>query len=258
MIRAVALTLAVTLAGITLSADANLAPTGTLRAAFLANNPVHARTDAATGAITGPVVDLVERLAGQLHVPFKMVPVPNAAGVIRAVNGGAADIGFLAYDAGRAQEVDFAGPFAVMFNTYVVPAASTLRSVSDVDRAGRQVGAVKGQTQEIFLGRTLKQARVRAFDAMLPRAEIERLFGGRELDAFAVNRQTAQDLADGSAGRLRVLDGSYVDVAQSFVVRKGDRDAAALLDRFVADLKRTDFIQRSLARAGVIGAGVAP
>lgn len=258
MIRAVALTLALTLAAIAVSADTNLAPTGTLRAAFLANNPVHARTDATTGAITGPVVDLVERLAGQLHVPFKMVPAPNAAGVIRAINTGAADVGFLAYDTTRAQEVDFAGPFAVMFNSYVAPAASSLRTVNDVDKAGVQVGAVKGQTQEIFLGRTLKQARLRPFDAMLPRAEIERLFSARDLDAFAVNRQTAKELADASGGALRVLDGSYVSVEQSFVVRKGDRDAADLLNRFVKELKGSDFIQRSLARAGVVGAGVAP
>jgi polar amino acid transport system substrate-binding protein len=258
MIRAAALTLALTLGGIALSADANLAPTGTLRAAFLANNPVHARTDATTGAVTGPVVDLVERLARQLHVPFSMVPAPNAAGVIRAINTGAADVGFLAYDATRAQEVDFAGPFAVMFNSYVAPAASSLQTVDDVDRTGIRVGAIKGQTQEIFLNRTLKQARLRAFDAMPPRADIERLFSTRDLDAFAVNRQTAKELADASAGALRVLDGSYVSVDQSFVVRKGDAEAADLLNRFVTALKQTDFIQRSLARAGVVGAGVAP
>jgi polar amino acid transport system substrate-binding protein len=239
-------------------AQTTLAPTGTLRAAFLANNPVHARTDPATGRVSGPVVDLVARLAEQLHVPFTMVPAPNAAGVIRAIDSGAADVGFLAYDASRAQEVDFAGPFAVMFNSYVVSAASPLRAVGDVDRAGIRVGAVSGQTQQIFLGRTLQQARIRAFDAMPPRADVERLLAARELDAFAVNRQTAQDLAEASSGRLRVLDGSYVSVEQSFVVRKGDRGAVDLLNRFVADLKKTDFIQRSLTRAGVVGAGVAP
>ena len=36
-----------------------VAPTGTLRASFLSTNPVQGRIDSSTGAITGPVADLV-------------------------------------------------------------------------------------------------------------------------------------------------------------------------------------------------------
>jgi hypothetical protein len=34
--------------------QSNLAPTGTLRASFIENNPVQGRVDAKTGAVTGP------------------------------------------------------------------------------------------------------------------------------------------------------------------------------------------------------------
>ena len=40
-----------------------LAPTGTLRASFIATNPVQGRVDAKTGVMTGPATDLVGELA---------------------------------------------------------------------------------------------------------------------------------------------------------------------------------------------------
>ena len=39
-----------------------LAPTGTLRAAFLASNPVQGRVDPKTGAVSGPAVDACDAI----------------------------------------------------------------------------------------------------------------------------------------------------------------------------------------------------
>src|SRR5438093_13497224 len=87
------------------SPSATLAPTGTLRSVFLGSNPVQARVDARTGEAKGPVPDLVRELAQKIGVGAKVIPAPDAAGVIAALNDGTADIGFLAYDATRAREV---------------------------------------------------------------------------------------------------------------------------------------------------------
>ena len=114
-----------------------LAPTGTLRVAFLGSNPVHARVNPGTGTITGPVADLVTELAKRRGVPFKLIPAPDVRAVISAINSGEADAGVMAYEAARAREVDFAGGFAVMFNSYVVRLDSPLKSVEDADRATR-------------------------------------------------------------------------------------------------------------------------
>ena len=75
-------------AGTRAARAADLAPTGTLRAAFLGTNPVQARTDPKTGEVTGPIADLVRELARRLNVPFKLIPAPNAQGVIAHVQGG--------------------------------------------------------------------------------------------------------------------------------------------------------------------------
>ncbi len=234
-----------------------LAPTGTLRVAFLGTNPVHARLNPQTGAINGPVADLVAELAKRKGVPFRLIAAPNAAGVIGHVQKGEADVGVLAYEAARAREVEFAGGFAVMYNTHVVRADSPLKTVADADRAGAKIGAVGGQTQEIFLAANLKQARLQVFESLPPPAELQRLVVSKDLDAFALNTQRAEDAVAGSAGQLRALTGSYVDVEQSFVVKTGNSAAADELRAFVGDAIRSGLVETALDRAKLAGTGVA-
>ena len=234
---------------------ATLAPTGTLRAVFLGTNPVHARVDAGTGAIRGPVADLTEELARRFGVPYRLIPAPDARGVIAHLQDGTADIGFLAYEAARAQEVDFAGGFALMLSTYVVRRESPLHAVTDADRAGLVVGAVRGQSQEIFLSANLKQARVRPFETQPAAPEIVRLLEAGELGAFAMNRQRAED-AVAAAPSLRFLEGSYLDAEQSFVVRKGDTARAAAIRPFLESVRTSGFIKTAIDRAKL--AGVVP
>ena len=95
--------------GVPLLGAGQLAPTGTLRAAFLATNPVQARIDPQTGAISGPVADLARELGRRLGVQVSLMPVPDAATVIDRVTTKQADIGFLAYEAERASQAEFSG-----------------------------------------------------------------------------------------------------------------------------------------------------
>ena len=111
---------------------ADLAPTGTLRATFLGNNPVQGTVDAKTGAVSGPVADIVKELARRAGVPYAISPSANAREVIERLNTGAADIGFLALEAERAQQVDFSGPYLLMGVTYLVPAASPIKTAASV------------------------------------------------------------------------------------------------------------------------------
>jgi polar amino acid transport system substrate-binding protein len=233
-----------------------LAPTGTLRAVFLATNPVQARVDAKTGDATGPVPDLVKELARKLGVPFKLTPIPDAAGVIDALKNQIADIGFLAYDESRAREIDYGAAFAIMFSSYLVRANSPIQKTGDVDRAGIKVAAVKGQSQELFVSNHLKNAQVRVFSTMPPQAEVETLLAGGEVEAFAINRQRAIDAQTASAGKLRALPDSFLDVDQSFVVRKGDRAKLDAIEKFVSEVRTSGFIKQSIDRAKLSGIDV--
>ena len=234
-----------------------LAPTGTLRAVFLATNPVQARVDAKTGESTGPVPDLVKELARKLSVPFKLIPIPDAAGVIDALKNQTADIGFLAYDESRAREVDYGAAYAVMFNSYLVRANSPIQRTSDVDRPGIKVAAVKGQSQELFVSSHLKNAQVRVFPTMPPQAEVETLLNGGEVEAFAINRQRALDAQTASGGKLRALPDSFMEVDQSFVVRKGDRAKLEAIEKFVNEVRTSGLVKQSIDRAKLTGIDVA-
>ncbi len=233
-----------------------VAPTGTLRVAFLATNPVHGRVDPRTGAVAGPVADLVAEFARRERLPYRLVPGANAAAVIALVQRGEADAGVLAFEPARAREVEFAGPFAVMFSTYLVRADSPLHALGDVDRPGVRVGAVRGQTQELHLSAHLTQAKVRVFEAQPSAADLQRMLVAGELDAFGLNGQRAADAVAGSGGALRAIPGSFVDVEQSFVVKLGHEAAASAFRRFAADAVRSGLVQRALDRANVTGAAV--
>ena len=233
-----------------------LAPTGTLRAAFLGTNPVHARVDPQTGAVTGPVADLVKELARQLGVPYTLVPAPNPAGVIDHLKKRTVDIGFMAYDESRAQEVDFAGPFALMNSSYIVRADSPIQKTADADRTGLQIGVVRGQSQQLFLSANVKNAGMKVFETMPPQAELERLIASGEINAFGVNSQRAIDAAAASP-RLRALPDSFLGVEQSFVVEKGSVAKAAAINRFVDAVRASGFVKASIERANLAGVDVA-
>lgn len=237
---------------------ADLAPTGTLRATFLGNNPVQGRVDSVTGAITGPVADLVKELAKRLNVPYIIDPAPDARGVMDRLKSHTADIGFLAYDKERAAEVDFSQPYAVMGNTYLVPADSPIQKSADADRPGKKIGAVKGQSQELYLSANLKNGKVSMFPDQPSQAELERLLLTGEIDAFGANRQRMQEAAAKSP-KLRVLSDNFLAVGQAVVVEKGS-DPARLeqINRFLQEVLSSGHVKASLDRAKLAGVEVAP
>src|SRR5215469_6670547 len=123
-----------------------LAPAGILRVTFLAGNPVQGRIDPQTGAVSGPVADITQELARRLGVPFQISPANGVRAVLDSVLQHSSDIGFLAFDASRATEVDFSKPYELAFNTYLVRSDSPLQSVATSDREGVRIAAVQGDS----------------------------------------------------------------------------------------------------------------
>jgi polar amino acid transport system substrate-binding protein len=235
----------------------DVAPTGTLRAAFLATNPVQGQVDARTGAVTGPVADLVSELARRLGVPYAIIPVPDASAVIDSLKTGKADIGFLAYEAARAAQVDFSDPYLLMGSAYLVRADSSIRSSVDADRAGVTIGAVKGQSQEIYVSTQVKNARIEVMTAMPSHDALAQMLVSGKVDAFAANRQRMEEAARTSE-KVRVLSDNFLVVGQAIVVDKGDPSRVAELNRFLADVLASGFVKSSVDRARLAGVEVAP
>ena len=77
--------------------------------------------------------------------------------MIDAVRNGEAEIGFVAYNPERAGPVEFSKPYLLVNQTFLVKSDSPIRSIADIDRQGRKLGATRADSIALYLGRTLKQ-----------------------------------------------------------------------------------------------------
>lgn len=227
---------------------ADLAPTGTLRVAFLRTNPVQGRIDPGTGAITGPVADLTEAFAKQLGVPYQIVAAANADDIISRLKAHTVDIGFLAYDAPRAREVDFSEPYALMLNSFLVRADSPIKRSADVDRSGIRVGTVKGQSQEVVLREILKQAEIKIMPATPPTPELAKMLSTGEIDAFGANRQRLVEAA-AEDPKVRVLADNFSVAEQSIVVATENAGWLGQINGFIEKARTSGLVKSSLERA---------
>jgi polar amino acid transport system substrate-binding protein len=234
-----------------------LAPTGTLRAVFLATNPMQGRVDAETREVTGPAADIVRELAGRLGVPAAIEPVPGVPAVIEAVRNASADIGFLAYDATRAEQVAFTQAYILGHNSYIVRADSPIRTLAEADRAGVRIGARDGVAVDLFLSRTLQSATLLHLPRETTEAQATRLVLTGEIDAYAANTERLA-IAAAIEPRIRVVDGSLVDAEQAIVVTLGNEAGVAFLDRFLDEARTSGFLQSLVERHELAGVSVAP
>ena len=233
-----------------------LVPTGTLRATFIANNPVQAVTDAKTGAVSGPAADLGRELARRLNVPFTIKGVPGVQPVIDSVRDAAADIGFVAFDPVRAAQVDFSQPYALAQNTYVVLSGSPIGSGAGLDRPGVRIGVGLNDAGDYFLTRTLKNAELKRNPGGDLAVALRQLEAG-EIDAYAANRQRLHTFVATHPG-LRIVPDNFYGVEQAIVVAKGNAALLAQAERLIEETRAAGFIAAAIARAGLVGVDVAP
>ena len=73
------------LASVVTARAQDIAPTGTLRAAYLATNPAQAIRNAQTGEMRGASFDLATELAKRIGKPLDFKPIANPPAVIEAV-----------------------------------------------------------------------------------------------------------------------------------------------------------------------------
>lgn len=234
---------------------AALAPTGTLRACINLGNPILARQDAATGAVSGVSVDLATDLARQLGLPLELIVVDAALKSVQTVTGGGADIGFFAVDPGRAAGVRFTAPYVLIEGAYLVKNDSALRDNAEVDRAGNRIMVGKGSAYDLFLARRI-QAATLAYAPTSPTVVERFLAEGVEV-AAGVKQQLEADAA--RLPGLRLLPGRFMVIEQAMGLPTDRSDAAAAALRgFVEQAKSSGFVAAALLRHRIVGASVAP
>ena len=232
------------------AARAQLAPTGKLRVGFQ-NMITYAKS--ASGELSGVGVEISRELARRLGVPFVAVEYAAAPKLLEAAQSGDWDIAFLAIDPDRT-EVVFTGPYMLVPNTYMVPLSSAIRSNADIDRPGVRIAIVKGQANDLYLTRTLKEATLVRADT---RDAAFALYTSGQADAFSGTRDAEVDYAAKFTAN-RVLTESFLDVTHAVALPKGHAAALAFVTSFVNDVKASGLVADAIKRAGLASERVAP
>ncbi len=233
----------------------DVAPGGTLRAVYLGSNPAQAVRDAATGEIRGASADLARELAKRSGVPLDFKAATNPPAVIEAVKTGAADIGFVAYEATRLGTVEFSQTYMLVRQSFLVLDGSSIKAIADIDRAGQKIAGTRNDSIALCLKRILKHATM--VELANNPADISRKLLAREIDAIGANRQRLTTLMKSTPGS-RLLPDNLFDVPQNIIVPKDRPVALAAVNKFIDDVRASGFLQTAIEKGGAIGVALAP
>ena len=132
------------------SAPATLSPTGKLRVALIASNPVLV-TRGADGSLGGVSVAVARTLAARLGVPIELKPYDNPARYNESLATDDWDIGLAARDPARAEHLAFSVTFMEVDNGYVARAGAAPTTAEEVDRAGVKIAVAQGSAPHTVL-----------------------------------------------------------------------------------------------------------
>jgi len=233
-----------------------LATTGKLRVGVVAAPSMSAFfvTKDAAGQPRGVTADLGAALAKKLGVPVEFMVAPNSGEVTDAVSTGAIDVAFMPVDEERKKRIEFGPAYFVVQSTYLVTAASGIRTLAEVDRQGVRVVGIANTTTIRSAARALKNTTIAAATSVDEAMAMLRL---GTADAFALSHDSLPPLAATLPGS-RILDGGFQQTVIAIAVPKDRPQALAYVSAFMEDAKASGVVRRALDDAGFKDAAVAP
>jgi polar amino acid transport system substrate-binding protein len=233
-------------------ATRELAPVGKLRVGVNHGNFLLVQRSP-DGTIRGIVADLAAELGRRLGVAVEFVHYPGAGQLADSAASGAWDVGFLGAEPQRAQEIQFTAAYLEIPATYLVPAGSPIRKLDEVDRKGVRIAVAQKSAYDLYLSRSIRNAELVRAEGIQGSYD---LFVAQKLEALAGLK--ARLLTDaGTLPGSRILEGQFTSVQQAVGTPKG-HGGADYLREFVADIKASGLVARTIERHGIRGVSVAP
>ncbi|MEZ8007613.1 MAG: transporter substrate-binding domain-containing protein [Amylibacter sp.] len=206
---------------------------GTLRVAYNIGN--QALIQSVDNSYLGVSPALAQRLANEIDAQIIPIIYESAGNVLSDTVSNAWDVGFLAINKPRAEKVTFTNPYSTIDITYAVHANSSLYHTKDIDRKGINIVTSSGSAYEIYLNKTLKNAKLK--------------YSGTPFESFFEFQVGSYDAVVGVRASLeqyfnenkniRILHGTLTSVKQAMVlpIHNNPRIAALniFLDNAVAD-----------------------
>jgi polar amino acid transport system substrate-binding protein len=195
------------------------------------------------GASVGIILlDIARALGARIGAEILPVGHPTIPEMLTCLRAGACDMGFMGPDPSRTG-VDFSPPILQVDYTFLVPGASSIQRIADVDRPGVRIAVVSDHASTLTLSRILKHAQL--------------VYAAGQADAFASVRGVLLAYSAKLPGS-RVLDEHYGANLVGMVVPKGQAARLAYISEFIEQAKAAGLVQQAIERAGLPGYQVAP
>lgn len=231
-----------------------LAPTGVLRAGINLGNFLLVSGLDENGDPIGVSPDMALEIARRLGVAASFVLYDGPGALADDAAVGAWDIGNIGAEPQRAQTIAFSAAYCEIASTFLVPAGSPLRSITDVDQPGLRIATKERAAYGLWLARNLQHAK------LVGTASIDDSFNAfvkQGLDALAGLRPRL--LADVKGlPDARILEGQFSAVQQAIGTPRKNVASAEWLARVVEELKASGFVGDRIAEHDVQGLSVAP
>jgi polar amino acid transport system substrate-binding protein len=226
-----------------------LIPTGKLRCGLAVAPKMSALfvIKEADGSPRGITADLGHALAQKLGVPLEFVIAPNTGVLTDALASGAIDVAFMPVDEERKKRLDFGPAYCMVESTYMVTAASGIKTLLEVDRPGVRVVGIANTTTIRAAGRTLKNTAPTAATSI---DDALALLRAGQADAFALGRDSLPDFVALFPGS-HIVDGGFQQTGVAIAVPKGRPGALAYVTAFMQEAKASGAIRRAMDRAGM-------
>lgn len=232
--------------------SSTLLPTGKLRAALIASNPVLV-TRRADGTFDGVSVVVARALAAHLQVPVELKFYDNPAQYNDSLATNDWDVGIAARDPSRAEHLSFSLTFLEVDNGYVARPGAAPTRAEEVDRAGVKIAVAQGSAPHAVLRRLIKNAEIIPVPGGFEPAR--EALATAKADVYAENLHLAHGIADVLPG-ARVLPGRFNVVQMAIGVRNRAASELPAIDAFVNLIRSDGTVQNAVTEAALRGVRV--
>jgi polar amino acid transport system substrate-binding protein len=230
---------------------ADLAKAGQLRVGLF---PPQYVKDATTGELKGVWAETARALAKRIGVRAVLLEHPTPVKAAECLKAGLCDAVILGLAPRSAEAGDLSAPFLQFDFTFLVPGGSQIQNITELDRPGTRIAAVRDHLSTLALAKLIKQAELAYGES--PDSTFD-LLRTEKAVAFASTRPALMDYLKRLPGS-RVLETSYGENLQSIVVQKGHAGHLAYVSEFLDEAKVSGWLQATIERSGPPGIKVVP
>ena len=226
-----------------------LAPTGILRAGINLSNFLLVSSTAADGSPQGISPDIANLVASTLGLSCELVCFDRPGKLADAVNQDIWDIGNIAFEAERAQTLDFSHPYVVIEANFLVRHDDDFWTNDDIDRAAAKIAVSDRSAYDLWLTDHFSQAQIIRASSIQAAHD---LFFEKKVDVLAsLKPKLLEDMANHSG--LRIIDPPFTAIKQSIGLAKGKAESIAFINTLIAQSIKNGWIAAQLELHGMTG-----